>query len=94
MVIMIITLLVLVCLWMKRNHNKEFQLSRNEAYGVGPQSMATDVECDTTFYDYPTLDQEAIATEKNEAYGTNVNITPNVAYATNISTEKDNDYEV
>ena len=26
----------------------------------------------TTFYDYSALDQEAIATEKNEAYATNV----------------------
>ena len=73
---------------MKRNHNKDFQPARNEAYVTGPQSMATDIECDTTFCDYPTLDQEAIATEKNEAYGTNVIIIPNVANATNITTDK------
>ena len=73
---------------MKRNHNKDFLLSRNEAYGIGLQSMATDVECDTTFYDHPTSDQEAIATERNEAYGTNVQVIQNVDYATNMTTER------
>ena len=89
LVVIIITLLVLaaVYLWMKRNQYKDFQLDRNEAYGTRLQNMATDVECDTTFYDYPSLDQEAITMEKNEAYDTNVKITPNVAYATNISVE-------
>ena len=78
---------------MKRNHNEDFQLARNEAYGAGLQNMATDVEYDATFYDYPTHDQEAIATEKNEAYATNVKNMQNVAYATNISTEKNKAYE-
>ena len=80
-------------LWMKRSHNQEFQLARNEAYGAGLQNMAKDVESDTTFYDYPVLDQEVFATEKNEAYATNVKVMPNVAYATNISTEKNKAYE-
>ena len=94
LVVIIITLLALaaVCLWIKRNHNKDFQLARNEAYGAGPQSRSTDDECCTTFYDYPTLDQEAIniAMEKNEAYATNVNM---AAYVTNNSTEKNKAYE-
>ena len=96
LVIIIITLLVLaaVCLWMKKNH-RDFQLARNEAYGTRLQSMDTDVEHDTAFYDYRTLlEQEAIVTENNEAYCTNFNITPNMAYATNIYTEMNNYYEV
>ena len=94
LVVIIITLTVVIAIHflMKRLHAEVFHPVSNEAYGIGLQDTAKQVENDS-FYDYPTVDHEAIATEQNEAYVTNIETEPSVAYAMNIATEKNNAYE-
>ena len=83
--VIIITLAVVIVirLLIKRLLTEEFHP------GIGLQDTAKQDENDTT-YDYPTVDHEAIATEQN---ATNIEMQPSVAYAMNITTEKNKAYE-
>ena len=90
----IITLAVVIAIHLlkKKLLTEEFHPVSNEAYGIRLQDTVKQVESDT-FYDYPTVDHEAIATEQNQAYATNIETEPSVAYAMNIATEKNKAYE-
>ena len=95
-VAIIVTLaLVLGFVVFMKIHKNKVPMVTNEAYGTGRKDTVVNPE--KNGYDYPSMDDQAIKsidTTQNEAYATNAEAKPCVAYATNISTEGNDSYGI
>ena len=93
LVVAIFTTLILV-LGFARYMKDRIATVTNEAYRTGLHDMK---HTERATYDYPNMENQAmkfINIKQNEAYATNAEAKPCVAYATNVTTERNDAYGI